>query len=230
MKSLTDGSIGVLIAKSSYLQDSTWFNFVKANSDGDTIWSKIYSTGYLKSNPRKFCVTNDGGFALVGWTGAAQNGHGKTCIIKLDSLGTLEWSKEYGDTSKFNVGTSIIQLNRGGYLTTSWFSEGQSNTYIRNSKLSRLNESGDEVWTMEYGLPGLLDNIEEILEVDSNSFAMIGSRCLGPGYLDNANGWFVLVDSMGNVLINKNYGTQFLEGLDRFVKTANGFLQRVCNN
>ncbi len=224
MKTLQDGNIGILISKSSYLLDSTWFYFVKSTTEGDTILTRVFSSGKLKTNARKFCLTSDNGVALVGWTGEAQNSHGKSCVIKLDSLYNIQWVKDYGDSTRFNVGTSIVQLNSNGYFVTSWFSEGSSNTYIRNSRLSRIDEYGNELWTADYGLPGLLDNIEEILICNPNSFAMIGSRCLGPDYLDNANGWFMLVDSSGNEIINKNYGSPFLEGLNRFVRINNDFL------
>ncbi len=153
-----------------------------------------------------------------------KKGGGGGGVIKLDSLYNIQWIKDYGDSTRFNVGTSIVQLNSNGYFVTSWFSEGTSNTYIRNSRLSRIDEYGNELWTADFGLTGLLDNIEEILECNPNSFAMIGSRCLGPDYLDNANGWFMLVDSSGNAIINKNYGSPFLEGLNRFVRINNDFL------
>ena len=218
IKYITDSSIGVLVGKASYLTDTTWIYLLNINNFGDSIGSKIYSSGQKKTNPRKFINTSDSGFAIVGWAGIASNRHGLIYLLKTDLSGNIQWEKQYGDTGKYNNGTSVLQLSDGGYFLTAWVSESASNTYIRDGKLIRLDSLGNEMWERTYGSLGLWDNIEQIIQLDSNSFAMIGSKCLGPIFNENSEGWLLIIDSLGNPIIDRHYGTNKLELFEHCIK------------
>ncbi|MBP9924087.1 MAG: T9SS type A sorting domain-containing protein [Bacteroidia bacterium] len=220
---LGDSSIGVLVDKSSYLTDTTFFYFMRVNELGDTLSTAIYSSGKTKTQPRKFISTSDSGLAMVGWAGEDASQHNSMFLIKTDINRNVEWTKEFGDTSRYNVATSILQLSDGGYFITGWVSEGTTNTYKRDAKLFRLNSYGDILWELTYGIADLFDNIEQIIKINDNNFAMIGTRCIGPNFNENADMWFLLVDSSGSVLRNKHSGGRYLEEINHFVKVNDKF-------
>jgi hypothetical protein len=223
MKYLRDSTIGFSLVKSSYLNDSVITYFFMLNENGDTLWTKKYDNWAVKNVCRDFVPTQDGGLILIGWTSTGSSSYSQMFCTKTDSAGSIEWSKQYGDTVGYLVGTGIVQLQDGGYFVTSWVSEGPTNTYIRNGRLMRLDALGNELWERDYGSTGLFDYFEQIGQVNSNEFVMMGTRCMGPGFNQNADGWYMMVDSMGNVNIDKHFGSETLEEIYNFRRSGNNF-------
>ncbi|HNQ12567.1 MAG TPA: T9SS type A sorting domain-containing protein [Bacteroidia bacterium] len=85
---------------------------IKTNSNGDTLWTKVYS-GNSSDEISGYAVnqTNDGGYILTG--GATISVGDIAYIIKTDSTGNLTWSKRYGTSDEASF--SVTQCNDGGY-------------------------------------------------------------------------------------------------------------------
>ena len=81
---------------------------IKTDSDGDTLWTRVYEAGGYDYG-RSVLETDDGGFVVAG------NAGGDILILKTDSFGGVEWMKGYGGTD-FDKGYEIEKTSDGGPL------------------------------------------------------------------------------------------------------------------
>jgi hypothetical protein len=92
----------------------------KLDAAGNLVWGNCYG-GSNNEWFKNLVVTPDGGYALVGNSQSADGdvsgnyGGADVWVVKLDSLGVIEWQKNYGG-SGFDDGTSIINTSDGGLL------------------------------------------------------------------------------------------------------------------
>jgi hypothetical protein len=86
---------------------------IKLATSGDTLWKKVYtiSTGTYFENAAS---TNNGGFVIAGFTNVT-NPSGPY-LLKIDSVGNVEWTKTYGIPSINRYFSSVEQLPNGGYI------------------------------------------------------------------------------------------------------------------
>ena len=96
---------------------------LKLSSDGDIEWQRFYGGGILDDSARSIQPTIDGGYIVAGSTSSF--GVGPDCwILKLSSVGDIEWQKSYGGNHSPDSASSIQQTNDEGYIvaggTGSW--------------------------------------------------------------------------------------------------------------
>lgn len=102
------------------------FRVMKLDGIGEIIWDKTYG-GSSTDRATSIIPSSDGGFIVAGSTGSndgdVTNSHayidkggyyGDMWIIKLNSLGILQWDKSLGGTS-LDEGNSIIATLDGGF-------------------------------------------------------------------------------------------------------------------
>ncbi|MEO8087377.1 MAG: T9SS type A sorting domain-containing protein [Bacteroidota bacterium] len=208
---------------SSYADDTTRFYLMKLNRNCDSLWSKKYSSGLTKTTHRKTCITKDGGYILCGWTGASNNqlptyGY----VIKTDSSGNILWNKSYGDSSKFNVATCVLELENGDYFVLLWTSG--LNIYERDILLIKTDSLGNEIWEQTYGTAGMFDYGEWITNSNDHNFLISGSQgvALGTTY-----GWILKIDSLGSIIFSRNYGFSEYSEFNKLIELSNGDLA-IC--
>ena len=157
------------------------YKIIKISPSGNIIWEYTYG-GNSSDEPNKIIQTSDGGFIIVGGSASSISGdvlnhYGAQgtydgWVIKLNSLGILEWSKNYGGTNDENL-FGVVELCDGyilsGYTNSSDFD-------INNSiggfdfVLFKTDFNGNIIWSKNYGSPGwdfcydmILNNNNEIL-------------------------------------------------------------------
>lgn len=123
----TDG--GFIVAGTSFSNNGDISNtspiksfwVVKLDALGNIDWEKDYG-GSNGERPHEIQQTSDGGYIIGGWTqsndGDVSNfpgGNQSFWVLKIDSVGTLEWEKALGGTLN-DHGRSIQQTNDGGYI------------------------------------------------------------------------------------------------------------------
>jgi|GEM_PF-5522952 len=118
-----------------------WYFLLKTDQFGDTLWTRYFHCGgYTYSCAQ----TADSGFILAGGDGGIPE---TMIIIKTDSLGNTEWSKQFLDVTALTKDRvySITQTADGGYI----FGGEQKNsvTQISSTFLVRTNAMGDTLWT-----------------------------------------------------------------------------------
>ena len=160
----------------------------KTDSAGNFLWAKSYG-----DNIYDYCqqveVTAEGGLILAAVT-YTQNNFADFCLIKSDSSGNLEWSKNYGSTDE-DRSENVRQTSDGGYLISgesSSFSSGNFDNYF-----VRTDANGDTLWTKT--INGLQNNQGySMILTNDGGFAVTGEYY---AHQSNNDVFFLKADSLG---------------------------------
>ena len=98
------------------------FWLVKADEAGDQEWERTFG-GVLRDAAHSLLRTNDGGFALAGWSESFRGGD-RFWVVKTDSSGRLQWSNSHQaspESADVSAGArSIQQISDGGFVGAGW--------------------------------------------------------------------------------------------------------------
>lgn len=207
--------------------------------------SSIKTFGGTKNESgNKVIRTNDGGYAVIGYTqsndGDIENKIDESFdywLLKFDLNNQLQLSKTYGGNSNDRA-SDIIQTSDNGFalIGFSFSNDGNvtSNAGIQDFWLIKLDTSGDISWEKSFGFSGL-DRGISIIETNDNGYLLIGELDVtasgGEGnskYFTSkghAGGdyWAIKLDSYGNKQWSKFYGGTFTD-------TPNDVVQTIDNN
>jgi uncharacterized delta-60 repeat protein len=132
MSQTSDGGYIVGGRTLSYGAGSRDAFIIKLNSSGNIEWSKAIGSSnseYIYS----ISQTSDGGYIAGGYIYSSGTASYYAFIIKLNSSGNIEWSKEIGDSNNYYI-YSISQTSDGGYIAGGWtgsyFGTGSANAFI----------------------------------------------------------------------------------------------------
>jgi hypothetical protein len=123
--------------------------FVKTNSDGDTIWTKLYG-GYGVEKGFSAQQTSDGGYIIAGFGGSGWGDDDDVILIKTNKDGDMLWTKKYGGT-KQDWGYSVKETADGSYVIAGLTEPSKDNYDVW---LLKVDENGDTITTMSCGGPG----------------------------------------------------------------------------
>jgi len=153
---------------------------LKTDASGNQQWAKTVGTGFAHS----VVQTTDGGYALAGYSTSAN-----FQLIKTNSTGTVEWSKNFGNEDKATA-SSVVQTQDGGFAVggAMWL---RSNGGGLNLAVVRTDSLGNEQWTKYYGF-GI---IRDLLQTSDGGFAL-------------ASNPFIKVDASGNKQWELSFGNQ----------------------
>ena len=132
---------------------NTDYHIVKLNSSGTTQWQKYYG-GTSSDTAEYIQQTTDGGFIVAGTTNSSNtdvtqnNGSYDYWVLKLNSLGELQWQKALGG-SNFDYGKSVQQTTDGGFIVC-------GNTNSTNGLVTG-NHGDADYWVVK------LDNLGSLL-------------------------------------------------------------------
>jgi len=214
--------------------DTTWDAWiVKLDSAGVIQWSKSYG-GTSDDYVIAIQQTADGGFVaiggtnssdgdVVGWHFGTSQSINDMWIIKIDSVGNLQWQKCLGG-SKNESGIRIRQTPDLGYIaggTTSGSTDGDliGNTdtagfFPLSAWLVKLDSSGNMQWNRTYGGTGI-DAVRDVMPTPDGGYILgcntgstDGDVTANPGFNSI---WGVKVDSVGNIEWERCFGGTFLD-------------------
>jgi len=172
---------------------------IKADSSGDTLWTKTYG-GASHDYGWSVQLTSDGGYIITGYTYSFGAGSDDVYLIKTDSSGDTLWTKTYGGTNG-DYGFSVQQTSDGGYIIAGYtysLGAGGSDVY-----LIKADSSGDTLWTKTYGGEDT-DYGYSVQQTSDGSYIITGSTwSFGTGYNDV---YLIKADSSGDTLWTKTYG------------------------
>ncbi|MBA3970748.1 MAG: T9SS type A sorting domain-containing protein [Bacteroidetes bacterium] len=177
--------------------------FFRFNKFGDTLWTKQIGTTFFDLGAQ--CrQTLDKGFVIVGTKGMSSTNIDAT-LIKMDSLGNIQWQKNYGGTDE-EYGYSVELTPDGGYIIGSYtksFGSGDFDTYI-----VKADSNGNQQWQKVLG--GLYFDAPAVVKntADGNYIVGCGKTIfqLPPG-LDQAKIRVLKMNSSGGIIWDKLYGT-----------------------
>lgn len=195
---------------------------IKIDESGEILWEKTLSGDDNDVAPR-LISTLDGGY-LIGVSSDSQKGLSKLdsskgrsdlWIVKLDSLGNIDWQKSIGGTHEDGL-TSIIEVSDGyilGASSSSVISGDKTNTNYGAADywVIKLDKIGNIKWQRNFG-GSSQDNLYSLIETDDHYIVLAGfSRSDISGnkntiQVGKGDWWVVKLDSLGNEIWQKNYG------------------------
>ncbi len=111
----------------------------------DIDWQNSYG-GSGNDVPNSIYPTADGGYIIAGYSNSPDGditnnkGGNDYWIIKINSLGTLQWEISLGGSSNHDYATSIIQNPAGEYVVA-------GNSFSRDGDIKeKKNKGGDDAW------------------------------------------------------------------------------------
>jgi hypothetical protein len=174
------------------------------------IWNQTYSGGNSGS---VVLQTEEGGFLLGSATVPFLDNPVE--LLKVDSEGTLIWSKSYLGSSNF-LGNWLIQTQDGAYAIA-----GQ---YAGGAWLAKIDEAGDLLWNKTYIGDGF-SWATSVIQTNDGGYALTGqtNTAMGQTHIssNDANGfiWLLKTDASGNEMWNKTLGDETVNSL---IQTSDG--------
>lgn len=193
---------------------SIWL--MKTDSNGDTLWTRIYGGD---SWEKSFSVqpTTDGGYIVVGRTRSFGAGYYDIWLLKTDSDGDTLWTRTYGGSSRED-GYCVRQTTDGGYIisgATRSYGAGDGDFW-----LLKTDENGDTLWTRTYGGSNG-ENSYSVQQTPDGGYILSGyTMSYGAG---GADAWLVKTDENGDTLWTRTYGASDRHEMDARVRlTSDG--------
>ncbi len=212
---------------------STDFWIVKLDSLGTIQWQKcLGGSGYDVANSIQ--QTTDGGYIIAGYTssnnGDVSGNHGDRdyWVVKLDSLGILQWQKCLGGTSREEA-YSVQQTTDGGYIVA-------GNTKSNDGDVSGLHGSTDDYWIIKLDNLGSLqwqkclggssiDKARSIQQTTDGGYIIAGFSSSNNGDVTGNHGnldyWIVKIDSLGVIQWQKSLGGSGWDEAHSIQQTSN---------
>jgi hypothetical protein len=137
------------ITVGSYCPETFDFYIVKTDQYGDTTWSTIYG-GFNYDRLYSVKQTSDGGYIAAGGFNM-QTDNRQTpdaCLMKMDSLGGIEWVRTYGEPYGDDVAFSVIETEDHEYVVTGRTHSDTS--YYFDTFLLKTDSLGNEIWSTTF--------------------------------------------------------------------------------
>jgi hypothetical protein len=194
-----------------------------ASPAGAAVWSRTFG-GSGQDEARAVEQTTDGGYIVAGKTGSFGGGGDDGWILKLDSLGNIQWQKTFGGTFNDEF-TSVQQLAGGDYIVAGHTeSFGAGGAGAGDLWLIRLSSAGAVLWQRTYG-GSCIDIAHSVRELSGGGLIVAGSTC-SFGFVGSGDAWLLHLDPNGAVnAFDNTYGfaAQSDEGQDVW-EDPNGFV------
>ncbi|HRG84849.1 MAG TPA: MopE-related protein [Chitinophagales bacterium] len=191
---------------------------IKTDSMGNMQWQKTYG-GSSADIGRSIEQTLDGGYIFSGYTASedfdvtSNNGFSDYWVVKIDSVGGIQWQRTYGGSS-VDQSRSIISTSENEYIVVGYSKSSDYDVTENKGEwdywVLKLNNSGDIIWEKSFGGT----NFEEAVSVDllNNGNIVVG------GYTQSSDGdiidyrgglydyWILCLDTAGNSIWRKCFG------------------------
>ncbi len=188
----TDGGYAVAGYTGSQGAGGNDFWVIKLDNQGNQIWDKTYG-GSNYDVAYSLIQTNDGGYAVAGWTLSQGAGGNDFWVIKLDNQGNQIWERAYGG-SGYKWAWSLIQTTDGGYAVaggTCSIGSGEPDFWV-----AKLDNEGNITWDKTYG-GSSYDEANSIIQTTDGGYAVAGrTESYGAG---DSDFWVIKLDEQGNL-------------------------------
>ena len=190
---------------------------VKLNSAGDLEWQKALG-GSGWDEARSIEPTSDGGYIMAGKSNSSNgdatgshNGSLDYWVVKLSSVGAVQWQKALGGSSD-DTAKSIKQTSDGGYIVTgeAFSFDGDVSSNHGNTDLwaAKLSSTGNLEWQNPLGGSGI-DVGTEVNET-SDGYLVCGYAGSNDGDVTGYQGlydfWAIKLNKAGALMWQKTIG------------------------
>ena len=161
---------------------------IKTNIYGDTLWTKKF-LGYRGKSVKQ---TFDNGFIVSGH----QQQVNKSWLMKVDSLGNMEWQRTYSSPCSFDLGNSFELTPDNGYI------------FVGANTICRTEPNGDTLWWKNLR-ECVWDDLFSVTKTNSDNFIAVGRT--NPAHT-RSKFWIVKFNISGDILWEVEFG----DGWDGF--------------
>ncbi|MEO0146618.1 MAG: hypothetical protein ABIM19_07280, partial [candidate division WOR-3 bacterium] len=151
--------------------------------------------------------TQDGGYAVAGWTKSFGAGDYDFLVVKLASDGSLDWARTFGgDTTDYAI--SVVQTSDGGFAVggRTWSYGAGYNDFL----VLKLDNAGSLQWAKTFGGTASLDYADCMIQTTDGGFAITGES-------SNFVTWSCLILKLDNA------------GNMQWARTSDIFGDQVCS-
>ena len=184
--------------------------------------------------PASIQQTGNGGYIVAGYTlsndGTIPGNHGSYdyWVLRLNSEGEVVWSNTYGGTGA-DMAKSIQQTEEGGYIVVGSANSSTHDITGNNGKtdawILKLDPEGKIEWGKNYG-GSERDAAESIEQTLDGGFIVAGQSESKDQDVSGNHGtsdiWIFKIDSVGNLLWERNYGGSGYDEARAIKQTADG--------
>jgi len=155
--------------------------------------------------------TTDNGYIFCGASSSYPGGG--LWVVKMNGNGDSVWSKTFSEGNNA-VASTITQTSDGGYIIAGYNNNGNENALIL-----KIDGTGNKLWSKVYG-----GNGDDIFR---SAVSTPDGGCIGVGYTfsnsaGGGDGWIVRLNSIGDTVWTKKYGSSGDEGLTSVNVLENG--------
>jgi hypothetical protein len=182
---------------------------IRADSNGDTIWTRTYGDS-LSTNFAALKRIGNAGYIAAGTAHEAVTHHSQFYVVRVDMEGGVLWTRRIADPNAVDVASDVEPTPDGGFVVcgySSRTSEPVSQIYI-----VRLTADGDTLWTHFYRQPGpipYMTGAYDIEPVGEGGFIVAGFKRL----FTNESAYIMRIDEIGDTL-----WTQTLTDQQHFIR------------
>ena len=214
----TDSGYALVGYTNSFENNDFDFFLIKTSITGEIEWYKTYG-GTSEDRATRVIETNDGGYALVGYTNYINDDNYDYFLIKTDKNGDIQWYQTYGGKN-LDKASYLIQSNDGGFLIvgeTLSFGAGNYDFWV-----VKTDSNGFEEWNRTFGGKNI-DSAKTVVQSDDGGFLIVGETLsFGAGIYDF---WVVKTDSNGFEEWNRTFGWKDSDHAQAAIQTEDhGFL------
>ena len=163
-------------------------------------WNQTYG-GAEKDFAYSMVQTSDGGYALAGETYSSGAGDSDFWLVKVDSSGSTQWNKTYGQPTADRA-NSVIQTNDRGYALAGY---STGNNASNDLWFVKTDSMGNMQWNRTYG-GSRWDEANSVIQSSDGGYMLAGTtNSLSDVTYIPHDCWLVKTDSDGNMEWNKTY-------------------------
>jgi len=136
----------------------------KVNANGDLLWDNYFGGGSFDDFQR-LIKTSDEGYLLIGEADSFGNSR-QGYLVKIDSLGQEEWSRNYGSEliDYFNV---AVELQNGDFV----IGGGRDG---RTAWVLKIDSQGEEIWSRTY-YESQGHGVSDLIQSPDGGFLLVGT-------------------------------------------------------
>jgi hypothetical protein len=123
---------------------------IKTDASGDTVWTRRYGDSGSESFV-EITQTSDGGYIAAGYKMEPGEYYTDIYVVKIDSVGAVMWSREFGRPLFLDHAKSVLQTSDGGYIICGVTSGIDTDFDIW---LIKTDSGGNVEWNCTYGGDG----------------------------------------------------------------------------
>ncbi|MCP5097322.1 MAG: hypothetical protein GY943_17390 [Chloroflexi bacterium] len=172
---------------------------IRVDVDGNMIWEHTYG-GPNSEFGWALAQTDDGGYVLAGQTDSFGAGEEDGYLVKVNAQGEELWSQTFGGEQEDRLFSIDLSADSGFVLvgTTRSFGLGERDLY-----LVKTNNSGELVWSQQYGEAG--DDVgHAVRQTADNGYIVTGyTRSFGASSYDS---WLLKFDEADHLQWQTFYG------------------------